>query len=37
MNFVYGFLYLFAAWKWGDWKNWREYYPTILFFIIGDL
>lgn len=37
MNFVYGFLYIFAAWKWGDWKNWREYYPTILFFIIGDL
>jgi hypothetical protein len=28
---------LFAGWKWGDWKNWREYYPTILFFIIGDL
>ncbi|WP_304511125.1 CBO0543 family protein [Aneurinibacillus tyrosinisolvens] len=21
----------------GDWKNWRRYYPTILFFITGDL
>lgn len=29
--------FLFAGWKWGDWRNWRKYYPTILFFIIGDL
>lgn len=28
---------IFAAWKWGDWRNWREYLPTIQFFIIGDL
>jgi len=20
--------------KWGDWKNWRIYYPTIIFYII---
>lgn len=25
-----------AAWKWGDWKNWRLYYPTILFYIAVD-
>lgn len=25
-----------AAWKWGDWKNWRIYYPTILFYIVVD-
>ncbi|TXC91609.1 hypothetical protein FS935_08205 [Metabacillus litoralis] len=37
MNFIYGSIYIFAAWKWGDWRNWRVYYPTILFFIIGDL
>jgi hypothetical protein len=29
--------FLFAGWKWGDWKNLKKYYPTILFFIIGDL
>jgi len=23
-----------VAWKWGDWKNWRLYYPTILFYIM---
>lgn len=23
--------FLFAAWKWGDWKNWEKYYPSILF------
>ncbi|MGP4041252.1 CBO0543 family protein [Gracilibacillus sp. D59] len=29
-------LYLIAGYIWGDWRNWKEYYPTILFFIIGD-
>ncbi|WP_226668258.1 CBO0543 family protein [Metabacillus litoralis] len=37
MNYIYGFIYIFAAWKWGDWRNWRLYYPTILFFVNGDL
>ncbi|MBM4761032.1 CBO0543 family protein [Bacillus sp. B15-48] len=30
-------LYALAGYKWGDWRNWQQYYPTILFFIIGDL
>lgn len=25
-----------AAWKFGDYKNWRIYYPTMLYFITGD-
>jgi hypothetical protein len=29
-------IYLFAGYKWGDWRNWKSYYPTILFLIIGD-
>lgn len=29
--------FILAAIKWGDWKNWKRYYPTFLFFIIGDL
>ncbi|GAA0329617.1 hypothetical protein GCM10008967_20130 [Bacillus carboniphilus] len=37
LNIVLGLAYIFFAWKWGDWKNWRFYYPTILFFITGDL
>ena len=28
---------ILLAWKWGDWWNWKLYYPTILFFIIGYL
>ena len=28
--------YLIAGYVWGDWRNWRMYYPTILFFILGD-
>lgn len=26
-----------VCWKLGIWKDWRKYYPTILFFIIGNL
>ena len=29
--------YLALCYKWGDWKNWRKYYSSILYFIIGDL
>ena len=25
---------LLATWKWGDWKNWRLYHSTMLFFIV---
>lgn len=28
---------VFIAWKWGDWRNWKQYYSTILYLIIGDL
>ncbi|WP_449539755.1 CBO0543 family protein [Ferdinandcohnia sp. Marseille-Q9671] len=37
MHLVYNATLLLAAVKWGDWKGWRSYYPTILFFIMGDL
>ncbi|WP_078379743.1 CBO0543 family protein [Sutcliffiella halmapala] len=37
MHIVYNFIFLFAAWRWGDWRNWEKYYPTILFFVFGDL
>ncbi len=23
--------------KWGDWKNWRKYYPTMLYTVVWDL
>jgi len=27
---------MIMAWKWGDWRNWKLYYPTIIFMILGD-
>lgn len=36
MYIVMNGLYLIAGYKWGDWRNWQKYYPTILFLIIGD-
>jgi hypothetical protein len=29
-------LYLVAGYIWGDWRNWKKYYPTFLFFLVGD-
>lgn len=37
MHFIFNLLFVLAAIKWGDWKNWKVYYPTYLFFIGGDL
>jgi len=28
---------ILIAWKWGDWRNWELYHPTILYLILGDL
>jgi hypothetical protein len=25
------------CYKWGDWRNWKRYYSTMLFYIIGSL
>jgi hypothetical protein len=33
---VVSIIFAVTAYKWGDWKHWRDYYPTILFFIVGD-
>lgn len=37
LHIIAGATFLFISWRFGDWKNWTKYYPTILFFIIGDL
>ena len=34
---VVGFVLMFAAWRWGDWRHWRKYLPSIQFFIGGDM
>ena len=34
---ILGLVSVIIAWKWGDWRNWRLYYPTIVFLMLGDL
>ncbi len=29
--------FLLAAWRWGDWRRWRRYYPTLLFVMVANL
>lgn len=37
LHLVYNVSFLIVGWIFGDWRNWQKYYPTILFFIVGDL
>ena len=30
-------IWILSAYKWSDWRNWKSYYPTILFFILCDI
>jgi hypothetical protein len=32
-----GFISILCAWKWGDWRNWFKYLPTIQYLIMGDM
>jgi len=34
---VHAAIWMIAAYKLGDWKNWRKYYPSMLFMGMGDL
>ena len=39
MNYYYIIMIVMSfliCYKWGDWRNWENYYSTILFFILGD-
>ena len=36
VNAIYASIWLGMLWKRGDWRNWKKYYSTILFFILGD-
>jgi len=35
--FILLFIAILIAWRWGDWRNWKLYYPTVLYMILGDL
>jgi hypothetical protein len=30
-------IFALGCYKWGDWRNWKQYYPTMLFLIVGNL
>ncbi|KLU67153.1 hypothetical protein DEAC_c10970 [Desulfosporosinus acididurans] len=31
------FSFVLVAWFWGDWKQWRQYYSTIIFWALGNM
>lgn len=31
MRIIVVLLFICAGWQWSDWRNWRIYYPTVLF------
>lgn len=36
IRLIFIVIVLLITYKWGDWKNWKQYYATILFFILGN-
>lgn len=34
---LYSCAFILCAWKWGDWRNWGKYLPTIQYFIGCDM
>lgn len=37
MRLIFVFIWIFVAWRFGDWKNWSKYYPTMLFYALCDM
>jgi hypothetical protein len=37
MQIIYPIVFFLIALKFGKWKNWKQYYPTLLFMVIGNL
>lgn len=37
LQVILAFVFIAAAYKFSDWKNWRAYYSTMLFWAFGDL
>ncbi|TVY07514.1 CBO0543 family protein [Paenibacillus cremeus] len=37
MHLAIATLILIVAWKRGDWKNWRDYHTTMMYFALGNL
>ncbi|UFJ39721.1 hypothetical protein LOK74_16900 [Brevibacillus humidisoli] len=37
MHFLIAGWIVFAAWKWGDWADWRRYHATMLYIALGNL
>jgi hypothetical protein len=37
MRILLALIFVLIAWKWSNWKDWKEYYPTILFMIAMSL
>jgi hypothetical protein len=36
LQIIQPLIFIIAAFIWGDWRNWKKYYPTILFIICLD-
>ncbi len=36
VNGIYGLVWLAALFIWGDWRNYRKYYTTFLFLLVGN-
>ncbi|KMM39311.1 CBO0543 family protein [Guptibacillus hwajinpoensis] len=35
ISIIVTILFILAAWRYGDWRNWEKYYPTMLYMIVN--
>ncbi|MBD2870375.1 CBO0543 family protein [Paenibacillus arenilitoris] len=35
LHVAIGLWTILAVWRWGDWRNWKKYYPTMLYMSLG--
>jgi hypothetical protein len=37
MQLIFPVIFFLISLKWGKWHNWRQYYPTMLLMVVGNL
>lgn len=36
MKIIICLMYVLAAWKWANWRNWQKYYPTYVYLLASE-
>lgn len=37
MHLILAAITILSSWKWGDWRNWKKYHETMMYFALGNV